>query len=151
MKKQNLSKAPVYKRFLADVIDGCIIALLSFILFFAVKNAMAEQMLGLLIFLAYDVGLTYLNSGATLGKKIFKIKVVALHGKLILPQIVIMSLSNAIASLVLLYALLQFTGNAWYAPLMCTGLFILIMVIDFKNRALQDLVARTWVVKTKSS
>lgn len=158
MKKRTAS---IWRRVIASTIDTFILLILSLLLFFPLRwvfqvkfISVTNRLIGAALAYTYYVIRTYYYEGATIGKKVFSIKVISEKGKLALNQAVIRQLAFLLISIIPTAVILLLTGQGKLA----TGVYfavlltqIIVVVIDKKNRAIHDFAANTIVVDSKKS
>lgn len=127
-------------------------------------NKSAESLLVLKIgitFIYFGI-IAYLLKGQTLGKKIFKIKVVSVDKKELNPSLFILRsviLTNLIPQIISLLVLMFASQSTWEVITNYIGyleyiiIFIIIGFVIFRDdeRGLHDLIAHTKVISTKES
>lgn len=121
------------------------------------KESYIKNIIILVTYISYYIIFQYLNNGQTIGKRLFKIRIKPIDGKLKPNQIVIRALIiNSIFSSIILLGTINLLNKENYLMLktIITGvetLFIIvsaIMILYRKDkRGLQDIITKTEVVK----
>ena len=121
------------------------------------KTGIASSIISLVVTTLYFVGFQYLNRGQTLGKKVFKIKVVdGDNGRVKLYQLLVRSLliNSILTSFITILAVAFLSKAAYFKTIQFTQLFdvtvlcasFILMMFREDGKGLHDMIAGTKVV-----
>lgn len=166
IESQELNYAKSWKRFLALFIDGLVYSLFGKILIFSDYNIFVDVIDALLVLL-YKPTMEYMY-GATLGKMVFKIKVVSVDlQNASLKQVILRNLFDimhqTISLLILATVLdpetLKLDMDSAFIPgydaaiheaffVAFVLLDVIVYIFNTKHQALHDIMAKTYVIQT---
>jgi len=122
------------------------------------KASYIDNLIGLVVYIAYFVIFQYLNKGQTLGKKLLKLKIVSTNGQELRPSSIVIRalIVNSIFRMIILLASINFIEKDAYMIIntMIYNLeLIIVVVIAFMilfrkdKQGLHDMITKTQVIK----
>jgi len=122
------------------------------------KASYIDNLIGLVVYIAYFVIFQYLNKGQTLGKKLLKLKIVSTNGQELRPSSIVIRalIVNSIFRMIILLASINFIEKDAYMIIntMISNLeLIIVVVIAFMilfrkdKQGLHDMITKTQVIK----